>query len=335
MSEKQSNKKQMLLVAFNMTNKSALSRIKGLWQKEEGDGYEGLGRNEEDTRSVTSDQLGGEIVLIDPFDLTKIVKRVNVRTPMGLHYDEKREVLLAGSDHHISCVAGDGIIETINNKLFNCIHWLSPTYDGNILVVSTGIDAILKIDLNKPSEIISSWFATENGYDKDPSGRVRVIDGSTIHQGIEYCTPQHTTHINSAVEFEPDKLLATLFHQGQLVKIDLGSGKTSVVSNGLKQPHGVKRASFGFMLADTNGARFLKVDSQLNLIGEVKGNFNWIQDVVELEGGDFVVADINNGRLVLISPCGETKDQVVYGANEKKVGSMLLITEKEAKRIFY
>ncbi len=108
-----------------------------------------------------------------------------------------------------------------------------------------------------------------------------------------------------------------------------------MVLDGLKQPYGVRKTSFGFTLVDTNGGKFLKVDPQLNIISEIIGDFNWIQDVIELENGDFVVADANNGRLVLTDSCGEMKDQFIYGANNKRVGSMLLVREQEAKRIFY
>ncbi len=144
-----------------------------------------FGRNDEDTRSITSDQLGGEIILINPLNLRKIIKRIDVRTPMGLFYDKKRNVLLAGSDHYISLISGGKVVGIVNNNLFNCIHWL----------------------------------AAENGYNKDPFDKVRVVNRGVIHQGAEYCTSQHTTHVNSVVEFKPNQLLATLFHQGLLVEL--------------------------------------------------------------------------------------------------------------------
>lgn len=326
---------ELLVVAFNMTNKEALAGIRGFWSKEGETEYKScLGRNEEDTRLITSDQLGGEIALYNPQNISVPLAQVAVRTPMGLYYDKTRKLLFAGTDHWVTAVSMGSIHSVLNNRFFNCIHWLSRTHDGNLLVTATGIDAILKVSMDMPERLLSSWFATERGYGRTPSGERRFIDREIFHQGIEYCTPQHTTHINSAVEHDKDRILATLFHQGDLVEIDLCGGGCSVILSGLKNPHAIRKASFGYILSDTNNGRIIKLDKNLKFIGELKGKFDWLQDAIELESGNFVVADVNNGRLIVMSNKGSSIDQCVYGYDNKKVGSMLTVSREEAREIF-
>lgn len=326
---------EFLVVAFNMTNKEALARIRGLWSKEEKTEYKScLGRNEEDTRLITSDQLGGEIALYNPQNISVPLAQVAVRTPMGLYHDKVRKLLFAGMDHWIAAISSGSVHSVLNNRFFNCIHWLSRTHDGNLLVTATGIDAILKVSIDMPEILLSSWFATERGYSRTPSGERRFIDRKIIHQGIEYCTPQHTTHINSAIEYKKDQVLATLFHQGSLIEIDLCGGDYNVILSGLKNPHAIRKASFGYILSDTNNGRIIKLDKNLKFIGELKGKFDWLQDAIELESGNFVVADVNNGRLMVMSNKGSPISQCVYGYDNKKVGSMLTVSREEAREIF-
>lgn len=327
--------KEFLAVAFNITNVEVLARIKNLWSKEQKTKYKSyLGRNEVDTRSITSDQLGGEITLFDPRCMKESLGRISIRTPMGLYYDQLRGTLLVGTDHWITAISSGTIKATLNSPFFNCVHWLSGTYDGNLLIAATGIDALLKIDLNCPEKLLSSWFATENGYDLMPSGKRRVVDKKISHQGIEYCTVQHTTHINSAIEYQPDLILATLFHQGILLKIDLRTGYSQPILSGMKNPHSIRETSFGYIVSDTNGKRVVKLNKELYQIGELTGDFDWIQDTIELEDGNFIVADVNHGRLVLVDSQGNMLSQHIYGADNKKVGSMLTLDRQEAENIF-
>jgi len=330
--------KELLMVGFAMTNIEALKKIQKLWtkQRQEIDGKKVLGRSKEDTQLITSDDLGGAIILLNPECVNgAILGQIKVKTPMGLHYSKYHKMLFTGSDHWIYGISQGKIIKTLNNQYFNCIHSLAQSHDCKLLVVSTGIDAVLKIDIDNPGELLNSWFATENGYSISANGEMRYIDRNIIHQGINtYSTPEHTTHINSVFEYKKDKLLATFFHQGELVEIDMRNGKVKVIISGLTNPHGIRKASFGYLVSDTNGKRVIRLNNQLEIIGEITGDFNWIQDAIELDNGNIAIADANNGRIVIVDPLGNILNQYVYGVTNKRVGVLSTIKVKESLNIF-
>lgn len=330
--------KELLIVGYSISNAVALMNIKKLWSEQKliVGGKKVLGRSQKATKELTSKDMGGEIVLLDPDHLTgPLLGILKVRTPMGLYYSDKSKTLFTGSDHWVYGLSKGKLSRRLNNQYFNCIHCISKSIDGNLWVVCTGIDAVIKIDINNPNKTLSSWFATENGYSTSANGNVRYIDRNKRHQGIDdYSTPEHTTHINSVLEYKKNKLLATLFHQGELVEIDITTGKTITILKGLKQPHNIRKASFGYILSDTNGKRIIKIDNNLKFIGELTGDFDWIQDAIELVDGSMVIADANNGRILVTSPLGKIVSELVYGKDRKRAGVLMTIKAKDALNIF-
>lgn len=331
--------KELLVVGFSITNSRSLRKIKRLWAKQKeavGNGKRTLGRTRLETTQLTSKDMGGEVALIDPDNINgPVLGSVNVRTPMGLYYDEVRKTLFTGSDHWIYGIKKRKIIKVLNNQYFNCIHGLAGSIDSKLWVVATGIDAVLKVDVDEPAQILSSWFATENGYDTSVNGGKRYIDRTINHQGVDdYSTPEHTTHINSVLEFTKDKLLGTLFHQGELIEIDVKTGRTRTILNGLREPHNVRKTSFGYIVSDTNGKRIIKLNASLQPVGEISGEFDWIQDAVELENKNIALADANNGRIVIVDNNSNIVQEYVFGENKKRVGVLLNIKVEDAINVF-
>ena len=201
-------------------------------------------------------------------------------------------------------------------------------------MVSTGIDAIIEINLSKFDELVYTWLATKNGYTKSANGNTRIINQNMNYQWIEYATPEHTTHVNSVAELNEKYLLATFFHQGYLVKINKLSGEVKIILSGLKQPHNIRKTSFGYLLSDTNGPCVIKINNKLEVIDKIEGNFNWIQDSIELKDGNIVIADSNNGRVVIVNASGRQIDELNYGGNKKRIGVLNVVKAKEALHIF-
>jgi len=330
--------KELVMAGFSITNSDALKKIRKLWAKQRKviNSKRVLGRSRKETVGLTSKDMGGEIVLLDADNINgSMLRSMKVRTPMGLYYSKANKMLFTGSDHWIYGLAGGKIIKTLNNQCFNCIHCLTGSFDNKLWVVSTGIDAVIKIDINCSEKILSSWFATENGYAVSANGSTRHIDRSKNHQGInDYSTPEHTTHINSVLEYRKNKLLATLFHQGELVEIDIKTGKTKIILGGLKEPHNIRRASFGYIVSDTNGQRVIKFDKFLQVTGEIKGKFDWVQDAIELKNGNIVIADANNGRIVVTNLAGSIIGEYIFGKDNKRIGVLSTIKVKEAINVF-
>lgn len=336
--EKLPRDKELLICGFSITNPEALIKIQRLWakQKLEIGGKKVLGRSKKDTIEVTSADMGGTIILIDPTNINgPVLGEIKVRTPMGLYYSKRHKILFTGSDHWIHGISRRKIVRTLDNKYFNCIHGLSESLDDKLWVAATGIDAVIKIDINNPEKCLASWFATENGYTISANGNKRYIDKNMNHQGInDYSTPEHTTHINSVLEYKKNKLLAVLFHQGELVEINIKTGKTNKILDGLKEPHNIRKTSFGYIISDTNGQRVIKMNKSLKVVGEIRGDFNWIQDAIELENKNIAIADANNGRIVITNSTGKIIDKYVFGKNKKRIGVLSTIKLKDALSVF-
>lgn len=258
---------------------------------------------------------------------------------MGLYYSKRTSSLFTASDHWLMQVKGKKVIKSLDNPYFNCVHGISSSMREDtefVFVACTGIDAIIEIDLDKLSDCLWNWFATEHGYDQSANGQQRRIDRSINHQGIEYSTPLHTMHVNWVLQLNKDTILATLFHQGQLIAIDLATGnlKAKTIISKLQQPHGIyKLRNGGFLVCDTNGERIVFLDQFLHINYQLKDNFHWIQDARELEDSTVVIADANNYRLLRYEYSGKCIWEWDYDRS-KRIGCLLPLSAQACKEIF-
>src|ERR1700730_17934845 len=111
--------------------------------------------------------------------------------------------------------------DAVSLPMFNMLHSLSRTKRG-YLVASTGLDAVL--EFTRAGELLWSWWATEHGFERTPTGELRVIDKESDHRGVKYGTLAQTTHVTSVSELPDGTILASLFHQGMIIAIDRASG---------------------------------------------------------------------------------------------------------------
>lgn len=327
-------RKKYLIVSFYITNSEALKKIESHWKKRDATHSKFLGRNKRLTKSINSKEYGGCIALIDPNNFSLgFLSKINIPITTGMYFCPKRRVLYVGSYNQIKKISRGKIIGVINDQLLNDIHGLSNTIKGNLLVVSTGVDAIIEIDLDTEKRVWA-WLATENGYDSTPSGKKRNIDRTKNYQNIDTCTPQHTTHINNCLEIESEKILATLFHQGELVEINKITGKSKVLVRNLKCPHHIRKTKRGFILSDTLNQQVLLLNKNYKIIKKIKGQYNWIQDALPIGECNIIIADSNNSRLVNVDYNGKIIDEFKWDRHKFKVSSLLTITSKEVKDIF-
>ncbi len=129
--------------------------------------------------------------------------------------------------------------------------------------------------------------------------------------------------------------LATLFHPGQLVKIDLNTGKTEVVLNGLLHPHSILRLpEGGYVVTNTGAGEALLLDEDLKVKErlafwllkeedpEAKGR-QWLQHVrpVRLSqgndrvGGQFLAVDSHRTSIFLVDEERANKRGIFYPTN--------------------
>lgn len=314
---------EVLVVGFNITRNFEL--IRRNWT------------SPGDARILTSDLFGGAVLCLAIRDGTPhLLASVDVRTPLGFYYSAALGALLTCSDHWIYAIRAGQVARVINHRLFNCLHGISRSARSrmeSVYIASTGIDAILEVRLDDSVACLWDWFATEHGYNCTPSGDLRSIDRSMKQQGVEYPTPTHTTHVNSVVQFDRHTILATLFHQGFIISIDLNSKLSRPVLKGLRRPHSIRRNKGGFLVCDTASGRVLVLDERLQQRRAISGAFDWIQDACELRDGTIAVADSNNHRVVGVNPSGRPVWERSYDA-DIRIGGLLPVTARCAWEVF-
>jgi hypothetical protein len=314
-----------MLASFFITDPGVLDIVEQQWSSRDAD-HAGHGRSREQLQ--TDLPQSGEIVLFDPAHLGKgWLARKPCPTATGMQYVEEDATLYVGSGDTIRSFGRR--TTTLENKLFSDIHSIERGRDHSLLVASTGIDAILEIDPHHPREQRWDWLATEHGYTTTPSGKQRTIDRSANYMERKSVTPDHTTHLNTAVH-DGDGVLATLFHQGTIVRIDYTTGAVATLYEGLTCPHHIKHHGDGYLVADSRADTFHLFDARFEKQTTISGEYNWIQDV-EPWGDRFIVADSNNERLVQVQN-NNTIDEFCYG--RRKISALETISYEAAEHIF-
>jgi hypothetical protein len=191
------------------------------------------------------------------------------------------------------------IVRQISHPLMNDLHGLALSGDS-VLAASSGIDAILRIEPD--GDISWTWFATEHGYVTAPDGIVPGIDRGCDYRRLAIETNYQATHCNSAASVEylgRPSILATLFHQGELVVIDEVTGDHEVLVNGLINPHAIRRRAAGWLVSNTGAGGAALLTPEFEIESVVTGDFGWVQDCLELPEASLLVADANRFRLVV------------------------------------
>lgn len=250
--------------------------LKKYWEKHSPKLKEGVvGTN----ASIGNIDLGGVLCEID-WTQKEIAKMRSIRCPGGI--ERWQEVLVVPSmwNHEFYFLEHElNVVKTLSHPYLNDVHSISVTSKDTLLVTSTGIDAIL--EFGSDGTVLWSWFATKNGYATDQLGNERaLILENTDHRKNVYPTLTHTTHVNSVIEapFSDTHVLATLFHQGEVVRIDKQTGKTEVLLDNLQSPHGLKRINEGFIVSNTRQGKVLLLDDEFALVKEFDFQSSWLQD---------------------------------------------------------
>lgn len=227
---------------------------------------------------------------------------------------------------------------------FSYIHTVAfhPSIKERVLVSSSGFDALFEYDYPK-AEKTWEWFAWENGINEAHSA-----DGGSVllsrkeaqikqwkDAGLKHIfianplkdhlpTAQRAAFINTASYHEDGNILATLFHEGSVRKIERDSGESAIVLKGLKNPHGGFQVPQDRILATNTGKGELwlgkenRVDvfsgeSLKNKAPEM-GAAEWWQNAVAW-GEYYIVIDSNRNSLLILDPAKKRYDQIAFDAN--------------------
>ncbi|MGC9309476.1 MAG: hypothetical protein ACP5D2_02150 [Candidatus Nanoarchaeia archaeon] len=326
--------REYVLVSAFVTNPDKLKHLEKQWKKRDKEHKKYFGRGRKQVKEINPKDFGGEVILLNANDLKGgFIKKFSCSLATGLAYSKKDKCLFVGSFGEIKKIKKEKIIERIKNNLFNDIHFIENFKDSHLLVSSTGTDSLIEIDISKkvPSW---TWLATEQGYNKNPLGKIREINRDKDYSKVDTITPEHTTHLNSAIYKDEINILGVLFHQGKLILINKNTNNSKVLLEGLKCPHSIRKISRGYVLSNTLNGEIIILDNNLNIINKIKRDFNWLQDAIELKDGTFLIIDSNNYRICKINSEGEILDTLSFKENPIKLFCFLKINEKDLNNIF-
>ncbi|CAF3496866.1 unnamed protein product [Rotaria sp. Silwood1] len=257
--------------------------------------------------------LGGKFIIINWFN-KEIVYMLDLDAPAGFFIDSNHLYIANNRLNYISVIDLNTRTEIrrIENRVFNCLHSIHYMKENQtILVTSTGIDAIIQINLQ--GEILNDWYGTEHEYTMTPKGEKRIVSRDFDHHHYTYPTLHQTTHVNSAIILNEEYILATLFHQGSLVRIDRRSGKSKILLSELNCPHGIKRFKsikkhdIEWMLCNTKLNEILFLDDGFTITQKMfLEDVHWLQDASQMQNGNIIIADANNSRIIEIDPISNT-----------------------------
>lgn len=331
------SKSSWLAVSFVATNSVGIAKLRGEWKKMDHSRKRYLGRTKSFTARITNDELGGSIALINLSNLDSgILSEIPVPTPLGMVYYPPRKSLLAASDTEVIEVKNGKIISRLTDRLFKDLHDVKLLENNNLLVTSTGVDGVIEFELTRDHSLkkVWEWLATEHGFDRTPTNKIRTIDRHIDFRKMSISTPEQTTHINSCIPYKEDKLLATLFHQGALIEIDKTNDTSRVVLDGLSSPHNIRTYRDFFLLSDTRANRVLVLDTSFRIKKSLSGDFNWVQDALITKDGDYIIGDSNNGKIVIFSSGGKEAGQLSWDTDQRRLGGFLEIKDEEMDAIF-
>jgi hypothetical protein len=224
------------------------------------------------------------------------------------------------------------IIRTYSHPFFGYLHTIDVSKDENrALVVSSGYDALIEIDL-RTSEETFSWFAWEHGFNPSKDGTwyaaneevfkkyLRENKKSILIDPKEYgeqgvTTANRVAHPNAAIYDHSAKnpsAIVSIGHNGLLSRIDLMNGNiTHLYSNLTVMAHGIYPIKDnGLMITQTTKGEWLWLNKYYEeerifdfkkIKGKVPGteDAEWIQQIVPLDESKALAIDANRGLIAL------------------------------------
>lgn len=211
------------------------------------------------------------------------------------------------------------IRDALSHRLMNDLHAVSWTGEG-VMVTSCGVDAIL--ELSPEGHLIWSWLASENGYPRSVGGAPIDIDPAEDYRTKPIFTRYQSTHCNSAFRTQyggRDVVLATLFHQGELILIDRATGAPTTLLTGMRRPHAIRpRPDGGWTVCDSGAGTLVLLDEDFRFVKSTGQDFDWVQDGLMLDERNALIADANNRRLATWDVRGDALvDELPYSSEWK------------------
>ncbi len=239
----------------------------------------------------------GALLLVD-WDRERILAAVELGKPTGVLLDGERLWVALWDHDEVAAIERGRVVARLRHRWFNHIHTIDRGGAG-LLLSSSGSDLLAEIDAR--GELRWSYFMFEHGYGE----RFRLgrsFDRARDYNG-RYLPAALSSHPNSAILLDERTVLATLFSTGELVRIDRETGALTVVLDGLRRPHSIRRRPGGLLLSDTEARRVLLLDERLRVEATIPVEVGWIQDAVLAGERLFVVGN----RRIVTAPLADAE----------------------------
>jgi hypothetical protein len=232
--------------------------------------------------------FGGLLVVLD-WRKGEVIASKPVLGASGLAVRDRTIVCASWIEPAVRVFHDGEEVATIAHRWLNYLHSVDFCSPESILLASAGSDLIAEFTFN--GDVIWHWFGPEHGYGRCPDGRSAFFDRAGDYSRLRTSTAEHAMHVTSAIGAAGNTVLATLFHQGELIAIDRASGAAKVLLSGLAKPHGVHRRAGGFLLSDTLGHRVILLDDNLEVCSQIPCGSQWLQDSIVTGAGTYLTLE--------------------------------------------
>lgn len=267
-----------------------------------------------------------------------------IKEPRGIDFLNSSTAL---SSENVVYVQNKNKTYKIENEWFSYIHTtkFNPFDERKILIASSGFDLIFEYDFITQSKTFE-WCAWENGLQQtiDPlSGEKVFLTREPAEKELlmkKNCssiliqnprreslpTAMRAAFINS-VAYHPNdenKILATLFHKGQVIEIDRRSGQFEIVIDQLSHPHGGAFVKDQYVATSTASGEVFIEDSSEKKIFDFRAlagkpqelsRQSWLQNTLFLSKKLMIVIDSNRTQFHIIDLHSELIDSIRYDEN--------------------
>jgi hypothetical protein len=266
--------------------------------------------------------FGGRFVLLD-WLRAHVLADIPFAGAAGFSVNGDTIMACSWTQQCVHLLRGRETISSISHRWFNYLHSLELVANGNYLLASPGSDLI--VEVTPQGEPVWDWFGPEHGYDRQPCGKPAFCDRDADYRTLPRSTDEQAMHVNCAIQRDERTVLATLFHQGQLIAIDRVTGGATVKLRGLSRPHGIHRRPGGFLLSNTLGHRIVLLTDDLEVFSEIPCGSQWLQDTIATGAETFLTlenvhidqlpeAGLRN-RIAEVDPAGRTLRSLSVGAD--------------------
>jgi len=272
-------------------------------------------------------------------------------SPRGVTLNDNR-LFIGTSDNIVVLDTLSRQSTTIEDELFNNIHTIEINSEGKMLITSTNSDTLIIRDQLGSNVFV--WKAWEHGYDTSPSGLKYVstkeeLQKLLVNGYVEFTeenkndkksvilatdanlkkfrssrgTQRQTTHISGSCWGYKGEIIASLFHQGELVIINPQSGEVNVILSGMINPHAPIKIETdhgpGYLVTDTRRAKSYIFNQNFEPIQTISFNGYeeklWLQSTSQIDDHTFIGVDTNNHRFILVDILKREKRFIPYNNN--------------------